>query len=58
MEVSTTSNSYSEWRGAVDARLHQIFCITIEDAGFDEDYLIKHWQSKEAPADFVEMVWK
>ncbi|MCU1283584.1 MAG: hypothetical protein JWM53_7130 [bacterium] len=42
MEVSTTDNSYREWRDAVDRRLHQIYCITIEDAGFDEDYLINH----------------
>jgi hypothetical protein len=54
MEVSTTDNSYREWRDAVDRRLHRIYCITIEDAGFNEDYLINHWQSKEAPADFVE----
>jgi hypothetical protein len=25
----------------------------MEDAGFDEDYSINPWQSKEAPADFV-----
>ena len=54
MEVSTASNSYREWRAAVDRRLHQVYCITIVDAGFDEDYLIKHWQSNEAPCDFVE----
>jgi hypothetical protein len=52
--MSTTSNSYQEWRDLVDRRLHQIYCITIEDVGFDEDYLVRHWQSKEAPTDFVE----
>jgi hypothetical protein len=54
MEVSTKNNLYREWRGVVDRRLHQVYCITIEDAGFDEDYLVNHWQSKETPADFVE----
>jgi hypothetical protein len=53
MEVSTTNNSYREWRGVVDRRLHQVYCITIENAGSDED-LVNHWQSKETPADFVE----
>jgi hypothetical protein len=52
--MSTTSNSYQEWRNLVDRRLHQIYCITIEDVGFDEDYLVRHWQSKEAPPDLVE----
>jgi hypothetical protein len=54
MEVSTKSRSYRDWRGAVDARLHQIYCITIADAGIDEKYLIDRWQSNEAPFDFVE----
>jgi hypothetical protein len=54
MEVSTTNNSYREWRDAVDRRLSQVYCITIEDADFDEDYLINHWQSTEAPTEFVE----
>jgi hypothetical protein len=53
MEVSTTSNSYCDWRESVDKRLHQTYCITIEDAGFDEDYLVNHWRSKEAPFEFV-----
>jgi hypothetical protein len=54
MEVSTKSRSYRDWRGAVDARLLQIYCITIADAGIDEKYLIDHWQSNEAPFEFVE----
>jgi hypothetical protein len=54
MEASTIDKSYSEWRDAVGQRLLQIYCITIEDAGFDEEYLISHWQSNEAPFDFVE----
>jgi hypothetical protein len=54
METSTTTQSYNEWRVAVDQRLYEIYCITIEDAGFDEEYLINHWQSNEASFDFVE----
>jgi len=54
MEVSTTNNSYREWRDAVDQRLHQAYCITIEDAGMDDEYLTHHWRSSKAPSDFVE----
>jgi hypothetical protein len=54
MEASTLSKSYRDWRDTVDVRLHQIYCITIEDAGFDEEYLINHWQSDETPFEFVE----
>jgi hypothetical protein len=54
MEVSKKNDSYREWRDAVDRRLNHIYCITIEDAGFDEGYLTNHWRSKETPADFVE----
>lgn len=54
MEASTTSQPYSDWRNAVDKRLQQIYCITLEDAGPDEDYLGKHWQSGETPSEFVE----
>jgi hypothetical protein len=54
MEAPTSEKSYRDWRDAVDRRLLQIYCITIEDAGFDEGYLIDHWQSNEAPLEFVE----
>ena len=40
MVASTIGRSYRDWRDAVDRRLHRIYCITIEDAGFDEEYLI------------------
>jgi hypothetical protein len=53
MEASTTAKPYPEWRDAVNKRLHQVCCITIEDAGFDEEYLFDRWQSNEAPFDFV-----
>jgi hypothetical protein len=54
MEAPMIGESYRDWRDKVDKHLHQIYCITIEDAGFDEQYLIDHWQSNEAPFDFVE----
>jgi len=46
--------SYRDWRKAVDRRLNQIYCITIVDAGFDEEYLTNHWQSGETPFEFVQ----
>jgi hypothetical protein len=54
MEVCKIEKQYRDWRDAVDRRLHQIYCITIEDADIDEEYLIDHWQSNEAPFEFVE----
>jgi hypothetical protein len=45
---------YLSWRAAVDRQLNEIYCISIEDAGFDEKYLDRHWRSNETPADFVE----
>jgi len=47
MKASTISTPYRDWRDAVDKRLHQIYCISIDDAGFEEEYLISHWQSNE-----------
>ena len=54
VEASTTNMPYPEWRDAVDERLLEIYCITIADAGFDEEYLTDHWQSNEGPFEFVE----
>lgn len=46
--------SYRDWRIAVERQLHQIYCITIADAGMDEEYLIDRWSSIEEPLEFVE----
>jgi hypothetical protein len=54
METSRIDKQYRDWRDTVDKRLHQIYCITIADAGVDEDYLVDHWQSNEAPFEFVQ----
>jgi hypothetical protein len=45
---------YLDWRAAVDRLLQEIYCITIEDAGFDEGYLSRHWASSETPSEFVD----
>ncbi len=58
MEASTISTAYRDWCDAVDKRLLQIYCITIADAGFDEESLSKHWRSAETPFDFVEWLGK
>jgi hypothetical protein len=54
MEASASDKSYRDWRDAIGQRLLQIYCITIEDAGLDEGYLVGHWQSNETPFEFVE----
>ena len=54
MGESPMETSYRDWRGAVDNRLQEIYCITIEDAGFDEEYLIRHWRSNEPALEFAE----
>jgi hypothetical protein len=54
MEASRIAELYPDWRDAVNQRLDQIYCITIDDAGVSEEHLIDHWQSNEAPFDFVE----
>ena len=46
--------SYLKWRMAVDQGLNELYCITIEDAGLDEQYLSHHWKLNEVAADFVE----
>jgi hypothetical protein len=54
MEVPTNDPSYGGWRDQVNERLRDIYCITIEDAGFDEEYLVRQWQLNEVPHEFVE----
>ena len=46
--------SYLNWRAAVDRRLHEIYLITIEDAGFDEKYLVGHYRTNQTPTHFVQ----
>jgi hypothetical protein len=46
--------SFSEWRKAVDERMLDIYVITIDDSGVDDEYLMSHWQMKQSPYEFVE----
>jgi hypothetical protein len=53
-EVSTKNKSYRDWRCEVNERLQNVYRISIEDAGFDGEYLVRHWQSNEMAHEFVE----
>jgi hypothetical protein len=46
--------SFAKWRRAVNRRLKDIYVITIDDAGIDDDRLLSHWQMKQSPYEFVE----
>lgn len=46
--------SYAEWRNTVDQKLKDVYLISLDDAGVDDEYLTPHWKSKQAPYDFVE----
>lgn len=45
---------YPDWRRSVEQRLEKGYCVTITDVGFDEAYLVKHWEEDEPPFEFVE----
>jgi hypothetical protein len=49
-----TNVSFAEWRTAVDERMLDIYVITIEDSGVDDEYLMSHWRMKQSPYEFVE----
>ena len=46
--------SFPKWRCAVDRRLEDVYVITINDVGIDDDMLHSHWQMKQSPYEFVE----
>ena len=46
--------SFPRWRRAVDRRLEDVYVITINDAGIDDDVLRSHWGMKQSPYEFVE----
>jgi hypothetical protein len=46
--------SFIEWRKATDERLFDVYAITIDDSGVDDEYLLSHWQMKQSPYEFVE----
>jgi hypothetical protein len=37
---------FTDWRRVVDLRLNEVYAITIEDAGFDDEFLKSHWDEK------------
>jgi hypothetical protein len=45
---------YLGWHAAVGHQLNESYALKIEDAGFEEEYLHRHWKLHETPADFVE----
>ncbi|MEA2891436.1 MAG: hypothetical protein QOI05_2229 [Bradyrhizobium sp.] len=53
-EWAWTDVSFAEWRKAVDERMPDIYVITIDDSGVDDEYLMSHWQMKQSPFEFVE----
>lgn len=46
--------SFQEWRTVVNDRLLDVYLISIEDAGIDDEDLTPHWEMKQAPYEFVE----
>lgn len=46
--------SFREWQNAVDHRLKNIYGITIDDAGIEDERLKSHWEMKQSPWEFVE----
>jgi hypothetical protein len=44
---------FPDWRRIVDLRLEEVYAITIEDVGFEDEFLKSHWEQKEPPFEFV-----
>lgn len=53
-EWAWTDVSFTDWRKAVDKRMLDIYVITIDDSGIDDEYLMSHWRMKQSPYEFVE----
>jgi hypothetical protein len=49
-----TEFSFAKWRDAVNRRLKEVYVITINDAGIDDEFLTSHWEMKQSPYEFVE----
>jgi hypothetical protein len=45
--------NFTDWRSAVDKRMLDVYAITIEDSGFEDEDLRSHWGEKESPFEFV-----
>jgi hypothetical protein len=53
-EWAWTEISFAKWRAAVNRRLKNVYAITINDAGIDDEFLTSHWEMKQSPFEFVE----
>ena len=53
-EWAWTEISFAKWHAAVNRRLKEIYIITIDDAGIDDEFLTSHWMMKQSPYEFVE----
>ena len=53
-EWAWTEISFSKWRNAANRRLKEVYVITINDAGIDDQFLKSHWEMKQSPYEFVE----
>ncbi len=49
-----TEVSFAKWRNAVNRRLKEIYVVSINDAGIDDEFLTSHWATKQSPYEFVE----
>ena len=54
MSGNHSSPSFNVWRKAVDKHLQNMYCITIVDAGIDDERLTKQRASREAADMFVD----
>lgn len=46
--------AFADWRNAVDGRMSNVYAVTLDEAGIDDDRLISHWEMKQSPYEFVE----
>ncbi len=56
MSTHEIFSSFTDWRRAVSERLQSIYCVTIDDVGFDDDLLANYWASHERPDSLVEWI--
>jgi hypothetical protein len=48
--------TFPDWKHEVDQRMHFTYAITIVDAGFDDEELQKHWDTRLPACEFVEWI--
>lgn len=58
MPGNNSSQSFDDWREAVDRYLQNIYCIAVVDAGVDDERLAEHWTSGETAGAFVDWFGK